>query len=82
MERESQRELGDGVAAEQRAGAGEAGATEAEEHVQEALYSLCSCRRPEPSCSGARETAARRNTTGCEDNKALLVHEERLDRES
>jgi hypothetical protein len=37
------------VAAEQRAGTGQARATEVEEHVQEALYSLCSCRRPEPS---------------------------------
>jgi hypothetical protein len=42
------------VAAEQRAGTGgQACAAEVEEHVPEALYSLCSCRRPEPSGRGA-----------------------------
>lgn len=79
MEWEPQWQLRDSVAAEQRAGAGEAGTTEAKEHVQEALHSLCSCRRPEPGCSGTREAAARRNSAGCEDDQALFVHEERLD---
>jgi hypothetical protein len=41
------------VAAEQRARTGQACVAEVEEHVPEALHSLCSCRRPEPSCSGA-----------------------------
>jgi hypothetical protein len=41
------------VAAEQRAGTSQAGAAEVEEHVPEAFYSLRSCRRSEPSGSGA-----------------------------
>lgn len=83
MECGSQRKLGGYLAAEQRAGAGagagEAGPAEAEEHVQEALHGLCSCRRPEPSSSGARETACRRTSPDCEDDEALFVDEARLD---
>lgn len=39
--------------AKQRTGAGEAHTTEVEEHVQEALHSLCGCVVPESSCSRA-----------------------------
>jgi hypothetical protein len=83
MERQSQRQLRGHLAPEQRAGAGagKAGAAEAEEHVPEAFHSLCSCRRPEPSCCRAREAAAGRDSAGREDDEAVLVYEERLDGE-
>ena len=72
------------VKAEQRTGTTEAGATEAEEHVQEALYGLCGCRRPKPSCCGAREAQSRRHQLTewqCQDQVSLLVDEEVVYRE-
>ena len=43
------------VEAEQRTGACEASTAKVEEHVQEAVHSLCGCGITQPSCSGARE---------------------------
>lgn len=61
MESQRQRQLIErprkrSIAAQQRSGAGETTTPEVEEHVQEALHSLCSCSSAEPSCSSARET--------------------------
>jgi hypothetical protein len=41
------------LATEQRAGGSEATTAEVEEHVQEALFWLCSSAIPKPGCSGA-----------------------------
>lgn len=81
VERGSQWQLRDGLAPEQRAGPAQARPSEAEEHVQEALHRLCSCRRPEPRRRRPREAAPGSNPPGREDDQALLVHEARLDRE-
>ena len=40
------------IETEQRPGASEAHTAEGEEHVQEAVYGVCSCKFPEPGCSG------------------------------
>lgn len=42
----------DSLTAKQCTGTGEASTAE-EEHVQEALHGLCSCKRPKSSCRGA-----------------------------
>jgi hypothetical protein len=42
------------VPTEQRSGAGQTTTTEVEEHVPEALHSLCGCICSEPSCGRAR----------------------------
>jgi hypothetical protein len=48
------------IAQQQRTATGQATAAEVEECVPEALHGLCSCKRPESGCSGARETTSRR----------------------
>jgi hypothetical protein len=80
----AQRERRKHVEAKQRPGAAEAGAAEAEEHVQEAIYGLRGCRRSESSCCSARKAQGRRHQLAqrqCQDQISLLVDEEVVYRE-
>jgi hypothetical protein len=68
------------LATEQRDRAGEAGAAQVEEHLQEALHRLCLCGVPKPGGSSPRAPEADERHVfahgQCQDEDALLVHEE------
>jgi hypothetical protein len=75
-----------GIEAGQRAGTGEASTAKDQEHVQEAIHSLCSCRRPKSCCSGARKIEGGRRRIAQwqsedENTSTLLVDEEVVDGE-
>lgn len=72
------------IQAEQCPGAAKASTAEAEEHLQEALHGLCSCRRTKSCCCCAREAQGRHQLTKrqCQDQVPLLVDEAVVYRES